>query len=118
LGLTGSLRFDVSPVVLPSTNNFVTAPFVFNGHATGFAIQDVGARVPLFDVDLVGQGTASVEFDHFIFGRGDDVIGRFDEFGYFFAAAPAATPEPATLALFGTGLVGLIARARTKRRGL
>jgi hypothetical protein len=115
LGLTGSLRFTVPPIVLPSSatgSNAFGAPFVMNGHVTGFAISDVNARSPLFDVSLVGHGTAFADFE---LSGGSD---RFeaDSFSFSFDGAPAATPEPATLGLFGTGLVNLIARARRNRR--
>jgi hypothetical protein len=101
--LAGTLRFDAPVVVLP---NF-TAPFVFNGRVTGFAADDLDARVPLFDVELVGQGTARLQFEDFVNGVSLEPVAT-----YTFAA----TPEPATLALFGTGFVGLLSRAWRHKR--
>jgi len=117
LGLAGSLRFDAASFVLPSSQPFENpnafgAPFVFTGNVTGFAIADVDARTPLFNVDLVGQGTAFIDFESGL----QDGVFQEPVVRYFFAAPPAATPEPMTLGLLASGLVGLIARARPRRR--
>jgi len=119
LGLAGSLRFDAPSIVLPSSElaaledpNPFSAPFAFSGHVAGFSIADVDARTPLFNVDLLGQGRVFIDFES---GLVDGVF-REGVTHFVFAAAPAATPEPTTLALFGTGLVSLIARARSTRR--
>jgi len=75
-----------------------TAPFVFNGEVRGFAAGDVELREPLFDVQLVGQGTVGLGFDTVFNGLFSTVEERFTF---------APTPEPTSLLLFGSGLVGL-----------
>jgi hypothetical protein len=94
--LAGTLNFAAPVIELPPLDSVgpifaeFTAPFVLNGQVTGFAAHDLDGREPLFHVALVGQADVRYTF--------------------------AATPEPRTLALLGTGLVGLVARARPKRR--
>ena len=119
LGLAGSFRFEVPPIVLPSSGivspgqpSPFAAPFVFTGHVTGFRITDVDARTPLFDVTLTGRGMAFGDFE-----QESDGTFRSDIFRFTFADTPAPVPEPATLALLGTGLLGLFSHARTRRRG-
>jgi hypothetical protein len=79
------------------------APFLFSGHVTGFARDDVDQRAPLFDVELVGQGTLTLGFDSVFNGRYANVEERFTF---------AATPEPSAVLLLATGLCGLLARQR------
>jgi hypothetical protein len=73
---------------------------------TGFAATDVDARVPLFHVDLMGQGTANV------FALDDKGVFTQADLEYTFAA----TPEPATVGLLGFGFIVLVGRALQRMR--
>jgi hypothetical protein len=111
--LTGSLRFDAPTIVLPPVDPVhltdVTAPFVFSGDVSGFGADDVDFRAPLFHVNLIGQGTFEMIFD-FDFARS----GSYPNPQLTYAFAP--TPEPVSLVLFGTGVTGLLASRRARRR--
>jgi len=79
-----------------------TVPFSFSGQLCGF---DPGTGTCLVDLpNLNGQGTVSA----FAEDRGNNTL-FVDTFGYAFQ-----TPEPGTLALFGSGVVGLAGWMRRK----
>jgi hypothetical protein len=113
--LAGTFRFDAPTIVLPPIVNVgapveFTDPFVFSGTASGFAPGDVNMTSPLFSVTLTGRGAARVQMETFFGSYSEaDVRYTFEDV--------AATPEPASLALFGIGLIGVAVRARRRRAG-
>jgi len=108
----GELMFSTAPVTVQHPSGLFfsfTTPFTATGEIAGFA--DAGHTIPLFTADVTGTGTATVS------GRGigdDSLIGTALSFA-FAPSSPAATPEPASAVLMGTGLVGLAAYRRIRR---
>ena len=104
---TGWLDVDAQPFVFPEleTDFFaVQVPFTLNGFLRGFS-----GGSEIFAGSLTGSGIASLPYFP---SRG---VYEWEErrLNYVFGEAPAAaTPEPATMLLLGTGLAGLIASRR------
>lgn len=104
---TGWLDIDAGSFVFPEldTDFFsVQVPFTLNGFLRGFS-----GGSEIFAGSLTGSGIASLPYFP---SRG---VYEWEEgrLNYVFGEMPAAaTPEPATMLLLGTGLAGLIARRR------
>jgi len=58
--MAGTFRFDAPTIVChhqtDAANSALNVPFEFNGQVTASPATDFDALVPLFHVDLVGQG--------------------------------------------------------------
>jgi hypothetical protein len=103
------VRFDGTVVLPPFSDSLIqlTAPFLFKGmffhpSSTGQQVSDA----------LIGGGivTLTLSPDRGIPGR-----WHLDRAQYLFAD-PSATPEPGTLVLMGTGLIGLAAAFKRRAR--
>lgn len=90
------------------TGGTIFAPLMFTGRFT-YATDPMA---PWRSVDLVGGGIAALTFSPWPTGQFPGALS-LDSATYTFDAA--ATPEPASLLLLGTGLAG-IAAARRRRR--
>ena len=108
--LTGTLNFTGS-VVLPSdfvNDHPVSVPFTMQGQLQGLIACDPAApftpcQPPVFDITVVGSGIASANFQ--FFGT-RSVVYAFAE----------PVPEPATLGLFGVGVLALNAVRKRRQR--
>ena len=111
LYLAGTFAFDAPALPVPSDGSLsprLTAPFLFTGQVAGYE-DESRTGAPLFDVNLHGRGQARLAL-------------VAEQGGYSFLAltydfeSAEPIPEPATLLIVGSGVAGLVARQRMKRR--
>jgi PEP-CTERM motif len=113
VGLSGSLNFFSSPVTIPNTGGDfqVTLPFTFSGELTGNALFQPDVVNPVFTVTMAGQGLATFIFFDITHGSPNPLY-RLSSIEYQFEPIP----EPTTMLLLSSGLAGLIAAGRRRRK--
>ena len=106
----GAVHFHGSwtaPTFTGQQTAFVTSPFTFDGSFWYPAFSGSATPIP-----LVGTGTATLGLDW----HPADNTWLLSSAHYVFAnQSPSETPEPATLLLLATGLVGMATRRPTRR---
>jgi hypothetical protein len=110
LALSGSLLFSAGSVNIPITDDptiTLTAPFTMSG---GFGGHNESGT---FSFDFTGSGIATLVLDRAGTDRGNPTY-TFRSLTYAFS--PTSIPEPVTIVLLGTGLVGVGIKARKRRR--
>jgi hypothetical protein len=107
--------FDPPAVVSEPGSRRYTGSFALSGALTAYT-DSSRTGPPAFAVDLAGRG--QVTLGTYSSDPAPAPI-HTNYGGYRFESSPAATPEPATLLLFGGGLIasGVRARRLTQRRG-
>lgn len=114
----GILRFSGPSFTLPATTSdpilSITVPFQMTGDLSGDTFNPfIGTQTNIvFSTTLVGQGLVTFQFG----------VTHFNGFTFYsylnstYNFQPAPVPEPVTILLFGTGLAGVAARVRKRRK--
>lgn len=113
------LRFETGTFFVPDDASSIitlTVPFTFSGSMLGCTQSTVGGPCPspIFSTMLSGQGLVTLELYSYMLLDGRRAYDTRSIIYNFGSAAPV--PEPATLLLLSTGLAGVAARYRMKRR--
>ena len=109
---SGDLLFDAPSVTAPDTQDFfikLVRPFTLTGTLNAFGSTE-RTGTPLFIADL--RGTGLVTFSLL------NPVGEFNFSDLTYRFEAAATPEPGTMSLLGSGIAGVMLRSRQRRKRL
>ena len=111
LAFGGTFTFNGPPLIVPfsESNLTLTSPFTFEGHLLGCSPSCLSNPTPVFTVDLVGRGLATLQLNFSNFDTQGNPLFTFGSVRYDFEV-----PEPASILLLAGGLAALSAGLRRR----
>ena len=115
IGFLGTFNIGSALSTLPVGTSDVTfvVPFTWTGNIIGCQPDNVSCLTQVFSMDVTGQGIATLRY------RYDTTINGIALYTFqsmtFAFQDPAAVPEPLTISLLATGLVGVGVKLRKRR---
>jgi len=116
IGFSGTFSIGSQLSTLPLGTSDVTfiVPFQLVGNIIGCQPDHISCITQPFSMDVVGQGIATLRYRYDITVNGV-ALYTFQSMTFVFQD-PAAAPEPLTISLLATGLVGVGVKLRSRRR--
>ena len=107
--INGQFQFSASSLIVPVTAPDIsivtlTTPFSFAGTMIGCVETQLLCQTQVFTTQLIGNGIATIQLDHFLDGLGNSLF-TFRNLTYSFESA--AVPEPTSILLVISGLAAL-----------